>query len=213
MSNPNVETVTADKLIQTITEILIAASGEQLAQTANGLLGNKFVRFVGERDGTDTFEILEKPKFKVGSSIILSDNGEIEWPDDDGNIRRVDKDGNTEEIRRPGDDDYNDWLDLFPAYVTPALIRFFAVEIENEEQGGVSPATLQSALDSWDQAPQPVLHEFLGQDDEVGAYDGLATVETNEANDFIDARKAELDRLIKIHGGDTKLETFTNPLI
>jgi hypothetical protein len=36
------------------------------------------------------------------------------------------------------------------------LNNFFGVEIRNEDVGGVSPATLFSALDSWQQAPDDV---------------------------------------------------------
>lgn len=36
------------------------------------------------------------------------------------------------------------------------LENFFGVEMRNEKFGGVSPATLESALDSWRQAPDYV---------------------------------------------------------
>ena len=37
-----------------------------------------------------------------------------------------------------------------------ALREFFAVEIRNEDQGGIRPATLGSALESWQQAPEDI---------------------------------------------------------
>ena len=38
--------------------------------------------------------------------------------------------------------------------------RFFEVESRNESDGGVSPATLASALDSLEQAPDYVVHDW-----------------------------------------------------
>jgi len=45
--------------------------------------------------------------------LELSDGGVIEVPDEEGVIRRRDKDGNCEEVRYMGDDDWNDWADMF----------------------------------------------------------------------------------------------------
>ena len=46
-------------------------------------------------------------------------------PDSDGTIRRRDVHGNCEEIRRPGDQDHNDWLDLFDVFACPKCGQFY----------------------------------------------------------------------------------------
>jgi hypothetical protein len=45
--------------------------------------------------------------------------------------------------------------------ISDELKRFFAVEIRNEEFGGVSPARVSSALDSWLQAPDYVRMSWI----------------------------------------------------
>jgi hypothetical protein len=46
--------------------------------------------------------------------------------------------------------------------VKDALKSFFECEVRNEDDGGVSPATLGSAMDSWVQAPDDVLEDWCG---------------------------------------------------
>jgi hypothetical protein len=68
-----------------------------------------------------------------------------------------------------------------------ALRKFFAVELRNEDQGGIRPATLGSALESWVQAPDDIKRQWCHYKVD------LAKVET------------ELNLLIEIHGEDANL--------
>lgn len=59
-----------------------------------------------EEDGGVTFD--------GDGNVLLSDNGYIEKPEEDtGIIRRYDVHGNCEEVRQIGDDDWQEWADLF----------------------------------------------------------------------------------------------------
>lgn len=75
-----------------------------------------------------------------------------------------------------------------PKYISDALLNFFRVEIRNEAEGGVSPATLQSAADSMAQAP-------------VNVFCSWCEVEV-ERGDL----GRELGRLIGAYQGTTQLE-------
>ena len=45
--------------------------------------------------------------------VEMSDGGSFEPPDDEGAIRRLDAHGNCEDIRRPGEEGYDEWRELF----------------------------------------------------------------------------------------------------
>jgi hypothetical protein len=45
--------------------------------------------------------------------IPFDDGSTLEWPDCDGTIRRLDPSGGCDEERRPGDEGYDEWRDLF----------------------------------------------------------------------------------------------------
>lgn len=47
-------------------------------------------------------------------------------------------------------------IDTARKWVTPGLTDFFHCEIANERQGGVTPSTVSSAIDSLSQAPDDV---------------------------------------------------------
>jgi hypothetical protein len=46
--------------------------------------------------------------------------------------------------------------------VSKPLQKFFAAEIRNEDEGGIRPATLGNALDSWVQAPDDIREQWTG---------------------------------------------------
>ena len=77
--------------------------------------------------------------------------------------------------------------------LTVPIINFFAVEVRNEDDGGVSPATLASAFDSFVQAPDDVLSDWCEID------------VTGPVRAWL---QAELVALIAEHGDDCTLDGF-----
>ena len=146
--------------------------------------------------------------------IIGAGPGETQYEIDGGcleidgdTIRFIDNHGNTGEVLEPGEDGYEDRRKLFPFYPSDNLNNFFnqvAANNSNEPEA----STLGAARDTWEHADIFDRHSYLGQDEEVGAYDGLSTIETNGANVEIDKAEKELDALIALHGRDAKLEDF-----
>jgi hypothetical protein len=53
----HVESQTADQIIHEITDVLIGASPEFIAEVANKVLGSKAVKYIGTVDDADTFEV------------------------------------------------------------------------------------------------------------------------------------------------------------
>lgn len=79
--------------------------------------------------------------------------------------------------------------------LTVAQINFFEVEIRNEKHGGISPATLASAMDSLLQAPADVIIEWC-DDDTVNSL--------MQVRDFI----ASVQKLETVCGEETTLESL-----
>jgi len=75
---------------------------------------------------------------------------------------------------------------------SPTLEAFLWAEIRNEDDGGISPTTLESALDSLEQMPDDVLEE-LNVDIQASGVDG-------------DALRTELVGLIERLGPDFAVE-------
>ena len=73
--------------------------------------------------------------------------------------------------------------------ISSTLRDFFWIEIRNEREGGVSPATLDSAMDSFKQAPDEVRQEWT--------------------NNNAESTYKELAELIKEIGGQTELSSLT----
>lgn len=76
--------------------------------------------------------------------------------------------------------------------ISEALNKFFWVEIRNEDHGGVRPATLESAKDSFDQAPEDVLDEWM---------EGLGRYNFGEL-------QVELEKLIERNGPNCALSAL-----
>lgn len=75
--------------------------------------------------------------------------------------------------------------------ISQSLRNFFEVEIRNENFGGVSPSTLNSASDSLFQAPDDVIADWAKTED-------------------VAALKLEFNRVMLNLGGETKLEDILN---
>lgn len=78
--------------------------------------------------------------------------------------------------------------------LTVAQINFFEAEIRNEQSGGVSPATLDSALESLEQAPDDIIVGWADDD----------TVNDDTVWDFVES----IEDLRGDLGGDTTLDSL-----
>lgn len=82
--------------------------------------------------------------------------------------------------------------------ISAPLKRFFEVEIRNEKDGGVQPASIGSAKDSWLQAPQDIRAAWCGFAANPKLGGKLSKVEQ------------ELDSLIAEYGRNVPLTTILN---
>jgi hypothetical protein len=102
-------------------------------------------------------------------------------------------------VKKPGDREHCEvkrtaqarYIDARQPLPSEGLRKFFGVEIRNEEQGGVRPATLYSALSSFIQAPVDVMQNWSG-------------VEPIDQKEL----QVELIGLCAAYGGDTELATL-----
>lgn len=76
------------------------------------------------------------------------------------------------------------------------LWNFFKVEVRNQDAGGVDPATISSAQDTFRQTPDDVLRSWFG----------VAEFSTTERSHY----RGELLRLAKAHGRDMRLSWILN---
>lgn len=54
--------------------------------------------------------------------------------------------------------------DVVSSWLTEGVERFFYAELANERDGGISPSTLSSAIDSLSQQPDPAFWGMTGED-------------------------------------------------
>ena len=87
-----------------------------------------------------------------------------------------------------------------------ALTHFFAVERRNEDAGGVRPATLGSAMNSFGQADDDTLRQWCAP---AGAWRTLPATTLPVLDRQI--LEAELGLLIADYGADTPLNWFPSP--
>ncbi len=85
--------------------------------------------------------------------------------------------------------------DVFVSSDAEAIVNFFGVEVRNEEQGGDSPANLQSALDSLKQADNATIIEWC-DDDTVRDAAG------------VERFKKTIEKMVETYGGTTELENW-----
>ncbi len=139
--------------------------------------------FVPKREDAEEFPTIERAAWAItqwseGETLELQQTPTIK-------IVPLDFEENVHEERETMDQDSID------REIPEALVKFFGVEIRNEKNGGVSPATLRSATDSFSQAPLDVLADWCEIDISIR---------------FFHLLKAKLVRLVGAYSPDTHLE-------